>query len=178
MEKLTLKQLDSSNLQQAAQCESEFLVTGRLRLRVESNQITYTTEELPDYTKRYDESDLDPSLYIGNPERIAYLAYLDDQLAGEIYIRKNWNRFAYIDSIAVNPSFRRKGVGRALIEQARHWARKLGLPGMMLETQDINLQACQFYQSCGFQLGGFDKFLYQGLMPGTQEVALYWYEIF
>jgi hypothetical protein len=27
----------------------------------------------------------------------------------------------------------------------------------------------------GFKLGGFDRFLYQAVMPGTEEVAMYWY---
>jgi streptothricin acetyltransferase len=48
----------------------------------------------------------------------------------------------------------------------------------MLETQNINVAACLFYQRCGFTLGGFDRYLYRGLDPSTEEVALYWYLLF
>jgi RimJ/RimL family protein N-acetyltransferase len=38
--------------------------------------------------------------------------------------------------------------------------------------------ACRLYESCGFQLAGFDRCLYQGRHPGTAEIALYWYLVF
>jgi len=47
----------------------------------------------------------------------------------------------------------------------------------MLETQDVNVQACLFYQSYGFPLGGVDNLLYRAsLYPG--ETALFWYRVF
>jgi len=47
----------------------------------------------------------------------------------------------------------------------------------MLETQDVNVQACLFYQSYGFTLGGVDNLLYRAsLYPG--ETALFWYRVF
>jgi hypothetical protein len=33
-------------------------------------------------------------------------------------------------------------------------------------------------QSCGFGLGGFDAYLYRGVMPGTHEIVLFWYLLF
>lgn len=67
------------------------------------------------------------------------------------------------------------GVGRALVDQAKQWARQKQLPGIMLETQNNNVRACKFYESCGFTIGGFDNFLYRGLVVDTVEVAVYWY---
>jgi ribosomal protein S18 acetylase RimI-like enzyme len=58
------------------------------------------------------------------------------------------------------------------------WARDKGCPGMMLETQNNNVAACRFYESCGFELGGFDAYLYKGLNRTTDEIALYWYLMF
>lgn len=49
---------------------------------------------------------------------------------------------------------------------------------VMLETQNINVVACRLYESCGFVLGGFDACLYRGVMPGTREIALFWYLLF
>ena len=49
----------------------------------------------------------------------------------------------------------------------------VGLPGVMLETQNINVAVCRPYASCGFVLGGFDACRYHGVMPGTREPALF-----
>jgi len=64
------------------------------------------------------------------------------------------------------------------MDRAVEWAKSKLLPGMMLETSSVNVTACQFYQSFGFKLGGFDRFLYRAMLPGTEEVAMYWYLIF
>jgi ribosomal protein S18 acetylase RimI-like enzyme len=69
-------------------------------------------------------------------------------------------------------------VGRALLQHVIQWAKSRQLPGVMLETQNNNVAACRLYESCGFQLGGFDRCLYLGLNPGTDEIALYWYFCF
>ena len=58
------------------------------------------------------------------------------------------------------------------------WARTQQLAGVMLETQNNNVAACRLYESGGFQLVGFDRCLYRGLHPGTDEIALYWYLVF
>jgi streptothricin acetyltransferase len=48
----------------------------------------------------------------------------------------------------------------------------------MLETQNTNVAACLFYRRCGFELGGFDRFLYHAIHPDSDEIALYWYMFF
>ncbi len=48
----------------------------------------------------------------------------------------------------------------------------------MLETQDNNVGACKFYESCGFQLKGFDTSLYKAIDQVKNEIALYWYLLF
>jgi streptothricin acetyltransferase len=64
------------------------------------------------------------------------------------------------------------------MERAIEWARSLDLPGLMLETQDINVKACRFYERMGFVLSGFDRHLYKATLPGRDEIALYWYLVF
>jgi ribosomal protein S18 acetylase RimI-like enzyme len=137
--------------------------------------IAYSVEPVAPYLKRYVPEPYDPDEYIGQPDHAAWLAYVEGELAGQILVRKNWNRFAIVWDIAVNPGVRRQGVGSRLMDHAITWTRERGLPGVMLETQNINVPACRLYERCGFVLGGFDRYLYCGELPGTSEVALFWY---
>jgi ribosomal protein S18 acetylase RimI-like enzyme len=81
----------------------------------------------------------------------------------------------YIEDIRVDPDFRRHGIGKLLIDTAIHWAKKMFTHGIMLETQNTNVQACLFYRKCGFVLGGFDYLIYKGVEREEDEIAVFWY---
>lgn len=74
--------------------------------------------------------------YIDNTDKIIYLYYQDDKCVGKVKLRKNWNRYAYIEDIAVCKDFRGQGIGSALINISIEWAKHKNLHGLMLETQD------------------------------------------
>ena len=175
---IVIKELDASNVHQVNQCDGTFLVDSVMRLHVDDRTITYSITSIPSYRKRYPKDDIDYASYINHPEKHIFLASIDDQPAGQIIVRKNWNRFAYIQDIAVDIRFRKIGVGRKLMARAMDWARTKNLAGVMLETQNNNVGACKFYERLGFQLAGFDQALYRGIDPNTNEIALYWYLVF
>jgi streptothricin acetyltransferase len=152
-----------------------FLVLGRLIPAFSNPKWTWTEElfETP-YEKRYPDDELDYSEYIGNPDKIIFMAYVDNKCVGQIRLRRNWNKYCYIGDIAVAREYRGMGLGRELINAAIQWAKKGGMLGLMLETQDINLAACRFYHRCGFVLGAVDTMLY-GNCPNKDEKALFWY---
>lgn len=127
------------------------------------------------YEKRYPLDTFDIPKYITATDKIVYFAYVDHVLAGQIVLRRNWNRCAYIEDIAVDRSFRRRGIGKSLVDVARDWTAKQGLPAIMLETQNNNPGACRFYHAYGFKIGGYDQYLYVSLNPKTTEIALFWY---
>lgn len=172
---IQVEPLNERNLAGAGRCDGLFTVTGRLELAAEADVLRYSVVSVPPYDKRYPAEPVDYPAWIGAPEREVFLATLDGHVAGEMRILRYWNGYAYIDDLVVDRAFRRRGVGRALIEQAKAWAREQGLPGVMLETQNNNLAGCALYTQCGFTLAGFDRFLYCALHPGTEEIALYWY---
>ena len=175
---ITIQEIDQQNVAHVNQCNGRFLVNAKLDLHVANGEINYTILKASPYEKHYDYDDIDYTTYIGHPAKTAFLAYVDEQLAGQIILRKNWNNYAYIEHIAVDAKFRQQGLGRALIARAIEWAKAKNLPGIMLETQNNNVAGCKLYESCGFKLGGFDRYLYRGLAPETDEIALYWYLIF
>lgn len=181
---IRIRELTAGDKPGTMEVDGSFIVDSELALTMENGRIGYTVVEVPRYTKRYpdepDEAGEGDAYagYIGNPDKVVYLACAEDRIVGRIMLMKNWNAYAYIEDIKVAPAYRRYGVGRKLIDEAKDWAKSGGMPGIMLETQNNNVRACQFYESCGFILGGFDSCLYKGLDKTTQEIALYWYLMF
>jgi streptothricin acetyltransferase len=175
---IRIEEITEENAKIINTCEGEFVINGRLVLSVEDGEIRYKVVETPETRKRYEEKDIDCIAWMNDPNKIIYFATVDGQIAGQIVLRRNWNQFACIDDIAVDTKFRQRGVGKALMVQAVQWARGRNLAGIMAETQDNNVAACKFYESCGFQLGGFDRFLYKGIDNVKDEIALFWYLLF
>ncbi|UQZ37249.1 N-acetyltransferase [Paenibacillus sp. PK3_47] len=175
---ITIRELKEEDLDQGILLSGSFTVDSILVLHTENQQIRYTVQKVAAYTKSYDDEELTAgshSDYIDNPDKVIYLAFAGKQAAGQLVLKRNWNNYAYIEYIKVDNSYRKSGIGRQLIEQAKHWAKAGDLPGLMLETQNINVTACKLYERCGFVIGGFDHFLYKGLHPQTNETAIYWY---
>ena len=112
--------------------------------------------------------------YIGNPDKIVFFYYCNDDCAGQIRLRKNWNKYAFIEDIAVSKNHRNNGIGTSLISKAVDWAKENNLFGLMLETQDANLLACRFYSKIGFQIGAVDTMLYANF-DNADEKAVFWY---
>lgn len=172
-------ELNHGNLQDVNVTDNAFEVKSRIIPYIEDGIFHYNLEEIEkSYTKSYGNDELDYSTYIDNPDKIVYLAYAGNTPAGQIILRRNWNKYAYIEDIRVGSRFRRTGIGTRLMEAASNWAKIGHMPGIMLETQDINVPACRFYENCGFKLGGVDVYLYKGVTPVIDEIALYWYIIF
>jgi len=175
---ITLHEVNLNNFNDAGKCAGAFTVDSRLAISTGGTEIQFSIVPTTPYQKKYPSDAFDYNDYIENPVRIVYLAYVEKIIAGEIRLRKNWNNYAYIEDLVVDAEFRRRGIGRSLINQAIQWAKEKHLPGITLETQDNNAAGCLLYQSCGFELAGFDRHLYHGLDHRTDEMALYWYLIF
>jgi len=172
---ITIEKITSTNIGDIGTCNGEFTINAKLVLHAENGEISYGLVDVPSTTKRYGEDDLDYTAYIDNPDKAVFLAYADGRFAGQITLRKSWNGYACIENIAVDTRFRRQGIGNELISRAKQWAQQQNLAGLMLETQNNNVDACRFYERCGFHLGGFDTQLYKAINRNTDEIALYWY---
>ncbi len=157
-----------------------FTIDSMLVLSLYNNEIEYQVVEIPSYEKSYneDEDAVDYQEYIDHPDKTMYLAFMEEQVVGQIILSRNWNNYAYIEDIKVDKDCRRYGIGRKLIEHAKHWAIAHDMRGIMLETQNTNVKACRFYESCGFKIGGFDCNLYKGINKNSKEIAIFWYFMF
>ena len=67
----------------------------------------------------------------------------------------------YIGNIAVAPSFRRRGLGRALTEAMMADAMARGLAFLTLEVRQSNAPARALYESCGFTVVGTRRGYYE-----------------
>lgn len=172
---ITINELDQSNVGHINQCDGTFTVDAVLRLHAQDSEISYAIASVPRYEKRFPQDEIDYTTYIGDPDKTAFLAYVDERIAGQIILHRHWNKYAYVEDIAVDIKFRRLGIGTMLMRRAVVWTTSKGLAGIMLEAQNNNVASAQFYERFGFKLGGFDRYLYKGLTPETDEIALYWY---
>jgi streptothricin acetyltransferase len=173
---LVIRAPDGQAIGDAYEFDDSFPVESELILFAEGGVVRYEVVPVPPYEKSYGRADL--SGHLDAPDKAVFLACLDGSVAGRVVLSEGWNRYAWIEDIAVDAHRRRAGVGRALMDRAVAWAVGRGLSGLRAETQSNNVPACRFYESCGFRLGGFDHDLYRGLDGRTTEVALFWYRLF
>ena len=167
---ITIRKMASGDLGRLPDIDDSFVVDSVLLLTLEENKIRYSVKPIQSYEKSYTEESepADYSVYLDNPDQAVYLAFAGNQPAGLAAVKRNWNEYAYIEDIKVDSAFRRNGIGRRLMEQVER----------TLETQNNNVKACKFYESCGFEIGGFDLCLYKGMDQHQDEIALYWYLTF
>jgi ribosomal protein S18 acetylase RimI-like enzyme len=108
-------------------------------------------------TPPHDQEDFQMLLY--DPNQAVFIAEIDGEAAGfinvvlrdapplEILVPR---RFAVIDSIGVNRSFRRLGAGQALMQRAEQWASEKGAVDIELTVYEFNRSAITFYEQLGY----------------------------
>ncbi|SCZ00661.1 GNAT family N-acetyltransferase [Microvirga guangxiensis] len=163
---------DTACLPDLAKCDFSFEVTVERSEPFEGGQ---TIPVAPPYRKTYDFSTKELAGYIEDPNRGLFVAQVNGSSIGYIALSQGWNNYAIIEDFAVDVSYRGMGIARRLMDIAVQWAREAAMAGIRLETQSNNVAACRFYGRYGFVLGGYDRYLYQAMRPGTREVALFWY---
>lgn len=86
----------------------------------------------------------------------------------KVHMLRGRRDLAILWDLRVAPEARRSGVGRGLFEAAKDWAIERGCTVMEVETQQINVPACHFYERMGCALAGIDRFAYPDLPEETQ----------
>ena len=162
------------NLADINKANQPFEIIGKIKPIFSEGVWTYT-EELAGqiYMKAYPYDTFDYASYIDNNDKTIFLAYSDTECIGQIVLKRDWNKYAFIEDLCVAKSARGRGVGTSLIRKAAEWAKNANLNGLALETQDNNLLACRFYAKCGFVIGAVNTMLYRNF--DNEEFAVFWY---
>jgi GNAT superfamily N-acetyltransferase len=77
--------------------------------------------------------------------------------------------------IRVSPERRGQGIGKKLFDHAAAWSRSKGCKQMKIETQNVNVDACRFYEARGAVLGDIRRFAYWDDPRVKDEIQLNWY---
>src|SRR4030067_830913 len=108
-----IEALNARNLNDVNKCEAEVFVEAKICLFFKNDEILYTIMAVPGSKKRYGLDKVDYTSYMDGVDKAVFLAYVEGQIAGQIILRKNWNKYATIEDIAVDVKFRRRGIDRA-----------------------------------------------------------------
>ncbi|HLH60402.1 MAG TPA: GNAT family N-acetyltransferase [Ktedonobacteraceae bacterium] len=102
-----------------------------------------------------------------------YVALADDQVAGVVLLHvEEWRSVARVEDLIVGRQFRRYGIGSLLLNCASDWARKHGCWAIVLETQNVNYPAIQFYLRNGLEIWSIQQHFYPP-GPNEHEVAIF-----
>lgn len=113
--------------------------------------------------------------YLGKNDTAIYLAFVGDQLVGQVCVQEDHNNMARVWGLRVEHGHLHHGIATALMGTVREWALDHGLHWLRAETQDVHVTACMFFRDYGFVIGGFDR-LYLQATPGCEdETAIAWY---
>lgn len=94
-----------------------------------------------------------------NEKATYFCAVTNENVVGYIGV---WNIMdeGNITNIAVHPDFQRKGIGYALLEEMKNFAKKEKMLFLTLEVNEKNEQAIYLYKKCGFEIIGRRKKYY------------------
>jgi ribosomal protein S18 acetylase RimI-like enzyme len=84
---------------------------------------------------------------------------------------EEWHERLVLWFLYIAPEYRRRGLGRALLERVEAHGRQVGASHVWLETSTANVPGVAAYERLGYTLCGVDDRYYGSYMPG--EAAIY-----
>lgn len=175
---MIIREATGKNINLVNTIDSSFEVKTKLQLKLCEGKFSYQIVSAGQRTKSYVYDEIDYSVYINDENKKIFFLFNGDEFAGQIILLKYWSNYCYINDLRVVEKYRGKGIGKLLIEKAIEWAKEKNCIGMQVETQDVNVNACKFYERMGFTLGGIDLFRYKSSEKEKDEIALDWYMLF
>jgi ribosomal protein S18 acetylase RimI-like enzyme len=125
------------------------------------------------WAKRFDVSNWEFFAAYAEGVRVGGAALTFD--AAGIHMLEGRDDLAVLWDIRVAPEARGRGVGSSLFRAAEARAAARGCRQLKIETQNINVPACEFYARQGCELGAINRFAYPRF---PNEVQMLWYKEF
>lgn len=124
---------------------------------------------------------VDEGFFRSHLERGARLlvAEVGSTVRGRMLVWEKWNRTLEVEDAAVHRPYRGRGLGKALLAEAKRFAAEGSLRAVSWEAQTDNREAIEFLLRNGFQLSGLDHMLYHNdgcerqLVPEFRGLALF-----
>jgi ribosomal-protein-alanine N-acetyltransferase len=88
--------------------------------------------------------------YAGHPAAVSRVAEVDGQIVGFIVARIE-RRAAHVITLDVVPGMRRRGIGRALLDELHAVLERGSTGAVLLEVDTANHAAVAFYESLGYR---------------------------
>ena len=153
-----------------------FKIRGRLLVSFVNNKWVYKEEvfkenqvkEMTFPDENYDFNEMKDYVFLG--------AYENNTCIGLAILIETFNSCLFLYDLKVNKLMRGKGVGKKLVDYSYKYALDHNYPGLYTIAQDNNLDACLFYLSCGFEIGGLDTKTYEKTkQAGKYDIYFYKY---
>jgi GNAT superfamily N-acetyltransferase len=64
-----------------------------------------------------------------------------------VFVRQRWG---VLESLVVDPAWRRRGIGKRLAQCVEDWAGGMGAPWVEVNVYDANVEAQHFYEALGY----------------------------
>ena len=128
------------------------------------------------YIKRWERSDEEEQQRYQQYAAEGYSlgAYDGDRLIGYALTEpRRWNHTLWVWEFHVDETYRRRGIGRQLMEALAEKASQAGFRCLGLETQSTNVPAISFYRAAGFEIDAIDLSLYTNTDIIDGEVAIF-----
>jgi ribosomal-protein-alanine N-acetyltransferase len=116
----------------------------------DAQQIACLSRDLVEQGLRWSWTPKRVAAHIRNPESNVLTAWIEEQLAG-FAIMQFHDEHAHLNLLAVDPSWRRFGIGRQLLEWLEETALVGGIFTITLEVRAGNAGARTFYRALGYQ---------------------------
>lgn len=103
--------------------------------------------------------------FLENKDNLLLVAYWEKEIAGFLtgYRLQRFDKKkaeVLIYEVGVNENFRRKGIGKALIQALKKWTKEVGSDEIWVPTNKSNIEAVALYQSVGGITESTDEQIY------------------
>jgi ribosomal-protein-alanine N-acetyltransferase len=100
----------------------------------------------------------------------------DAPIAGFASMRFGWEE-THLDLLAVQPRYRRRGIGTALLRWLEESALTAGVSIVRLEVRESNVSALRFYERMGYRQVRLARGYYQGRESAVQMARDLWSDL-